>query len=110
MTSGRDEGLKRSKWLKADSESLLPGPGARTFWAKIMRQPPFHGPGGPLKLRIVDCEMWIEKQMLNKSEIHNSKSEIGRPILFVQKVLASGPRARHSGNVDAPKAGMTSRF
>ena len=25
----------------------MPGPGARSFWAKIMRWLPFHGPGGP---------------------------------------------------------------
>jgi hypothetical protein len=41
---------------------LVPGPGARSFRAKTMRQLPFHGPGGPSKLRIVDCGMRIEKQ------------------------------------------------
>ncbi len=29
---------------------MVPSPGARTFWAKTMRQLPFHGPGGPTLL------------------------------------------------------------
>ena len=52
---------------------MVPGPGARTFWAKIMRQFLFHGPGGPSELRIVDCGMRIEKE---KPKIRNPQFEI----------------------------------
>jgi len=34
--------------------------------------------------------MRIEKQRPKKSEIHNSKSEMERPMLFVQNLLAPG--------------------
>jgi hypothetical protein len=32
-----------------------------------------------------------------KSEIRNSKSEMGGPMLFAQKLLASGPQPKHPG-------------
>jgi hypothetical protein len=38
-----------------------------------MRRHLFHGPGGPPKLRIVDCGMRIEKESF---KIRNPKSEI----------------------------------
>jgi hypothetical protein len=63
-----------------------------------MRPLPFHGPVGPPKLRIVDCGMRIEKEN-PKSEILNSKSEMERPMLFAQKILAPGPQLKRPGNV-----------
>jgi len=55
MTSTIGGGMKNREPLKADwigphlmvVLSWVPGPGARSFWAKIMRWLPFHGPGGP---------------------------------------------------------------
>jgi hypothetical protein len=66
---GEAENMKNGDPLKADwngrrlkgAFDCLPGPWARTFWAKIMRQLSFHGSGGPKELRIVDCGMRIEK-------------------------------------------------
>jgi hypothetical protein len=55
-------------------------------------------------LRIVDCEMRIEKQMPKKSEIHNSKSEMGRRMLFAPKLLPPGPQPKHPENVNPPRA------
>jgi hypothetical protein len=40
-----------------------------------MRRLPFHGSGGPQKLRVADCGMRIEEEN-PKFEIRNSKSEI----------------------------------
>jgi hypothetical protein len=51
----------------------LPGPEARALRAKIMRQFSFLGPGGPPKLRIVDCGMRIEKE---NRKIRNPQFEI----------------------------------
>jgi hypothetical protein len=47
--------MKNSEPLKADEKGRhrkmasgrMPGPGARTFWAKTMSRLPFHGRGGP---------------------------------------------------------------
>jgi hypothetical protein len=80
------------------------GLGARTFWAKIMRRLPFHGPGGPPKLRNVDCGMRIEKEKPKnpKSAIRNPK--LKGPMLFAQKLLAPGPQPKHPGNVNPPQA------
>ena len=51
-------------------------------------------------MRIEDCGMRIEKQRPKKSEIHNSKSEMERPMLFAQKVLAPrhNPSIREMAN------------
>jgi hypothetical protein len=42
--------------------------------------------------------MRIEKEK-TKSEIRNSKSKMGRPMLFARKVLAPGPQLKHPGFV-----------
>jgi hypothetical protein len=62
-----------------------------------MRQLPFHGPGGPPELRIVDCGMRIEKYNFQnpKSAIRNLK--FNWPMLFAQKLLPPGPRLKHPG-------------
>jgi hypothetical protein len=41
-------------------------------------------------LRIVDCGMRIEKETV-KSEIRNSKSEMGMPMLSARNAITSGP-------------------
>jgi len=44
------------------------------------------------------AECGLKKKTL-KSEIHNSKSEMGRPMLFARKLLAPGPQLKLSGIV-----------
>jgi hypothetical protein len=47
-TLGNENFCSVSKFSMAKGGlSLVPGRGARTFWVKIMRQLPFHGPSGP---------------------------------------------------------------
>jgi hypothetical protein len=64
-----------------------------------MRQLPFHGPGGPSQLWIADFRCGLKNKGPKKSEIHNSKSEMGRPMLFTQKLLAPGPQPEYPGIV-----------
>jgi len=47
-------------------------------------------------LGIAECGL---KKKTPKSEIRNSKSEMGRPMLFAQKLLAPGPQPKLPGNV-----------
>jgi len=87
----------------------LPGPGARTFWAKSMRQLLFHRPGG-LTVRTSDGKysLWVGatgRSPIQPAPFCGGRSEPPRrgptqPMLFAQKVLAPGPRPKHSGNVN----------
>jgi hypothetical protein len=52
-------------------------------------------------MSIAECGL---KKKTPKSEIGNSKSEMGGPILFAQKVLAPGPQPNHPGNVNPRQA------
>jgi hypothetical protein len=47
-------------------------------------------------MSIAECGL---KKQTPKSEICNSKSEMGRPMLFAQKVLAPEPQPKHPGTV-----------
>jgi hypothetical protein len=75
--------MKNREPRKADSTGghlkvafdRVPGPGARTFCAKIMRRLPFHGPGGHPNCGMSIAECGLKKKN-PKSEIRNSKSEI----------------------------------
>jgi hypothetical protein len=70
--------MNRSKRFKSGAVlkvafARVPGPDARTLGSKTMRRLLFHGSGGPLELRIVDCGMRIEKE---NPKIQNPQSEI----------------------------------
>jgi hypothetical protein len=59
-------------------------------------------------MSIAECGL---KKKTPKSEIGNSKSEMGGPMLFAQKVLAprgrvlsTGPQPNHAGNVNPRQA------
>jgi hypothetical protein len=41
----------------------------------------------------------LKNKGFKKSEIHNSKSEMGGPMLFTQKLLAPGPQPKLPGIV-----------
>jgi hypothetical protein len=47
-------------------------------------------------MSIAECGL---KNKTPKSEIHNSKSEMGRPMLFAQKLLAPEPQPKHPGTL-----------
>ncbi len=59
--------------VKCTGFQALPGPEARALRAKTMRHASFLGPGGPPKLRIVECGMRIEKE---NPKIRNPQFEI----------------------------------
>jgi len=46
-------------------------------------------------LQIAECG--LKNKGPKKSEIHNSKSEMGRPMLFTQELLAPGLQPMHPG-------------
>jgi hypothetical protein len=76
--------LRNAEWKKRSKNSEF-----------RIRNSEFGTPDGPAsKLRIVECGMRIEK-----GKQKNPKSEITGPMLFAQKILASGPRLKHPGNI-----------
>jgi len=116
MTSGRAGGLKNREPLKADFNgrhlkvafALLPGPGARTLRAEIMRHLCFQGTGEqtvlgtpPTPLALVGATGRSPDRPA--SFCGNQREALGRaiprPMLSARNVLAPGPRPRHPGNV-----------
>ena len=80
----------------------MPGPGARTFWAKIMRQLAFHGPGGPT-LQALQGKDSLRVGATGRSP-HRPASFCGsrskppgggpaRPMLFTQNPAKGGTRS-----------------
>jgi len=108
--------LKNREPLQTDSTGghlrvafdQVPGPGARTFCAKTMRRLPFPGPGGPTVLTPDEAVLSLigatGRSPDRPAASCGSRSKPpgrgpARPMLFVHKLLAPGPRPKHRGNV-----------
>ena len=77
----------------------MPGPGARTFRAKTMRQLPFHGPGGPtVRAPNARCSCRVGATGRSPDQPASScgsrSTPLGRgparPMLFARKLIAPG--------------------
>jgi len=89
------------------SGEQVPGPGARSWGAKIMRRPLFHGSGGhsPKAKSSGRIPVGANRRVAPRAAAScGSRAErlgkgLTRPMLFAPQALAPGPRPKHPGNV-----------